>query len=161
MENLPASSKYGEVISARDSEAVVATDVKGACRLCARGTCCPVRYGESKEESVYMSGGDRFSKMDGKLTSVIAGHRMPERSKSRAETVSRIIISHVALELYKSAIKTLVRQERGRTYDAMSGEGSVIADTLKLFGLCLPCWRVVLRKGNRFWAVLRLLRERM
>lgn len=40
---LSPSSKYGELISARDSEAVVATDVRGACRLCARGTCCPVR----------------------------------------------------------------------------------------------------------------------
>ena len=28
----------------------------------------------------------------------------------------------------------ILRQERGWTYDAMSGDGSVIADTLKLFG---------------------------
>lgn len=41
-------------MSARDSEAVVAIDVNGACRLCARGTCWPVLYGESKEESVYI-----------------------------------------------------------------------------------------------------------
>ena len=97
MECLPASSKYGEVISARVSEAVVATDVKGACRLGARGTCCPVRYGESKVESVKMSGGDCFSKAEGQRTSVIAGHRMPERSKSRAETAERSIVSYVAL----------------------------------------------------------------
>ena len=63
MDCLAASSKY-EVTSARDSEAVVATDVKGACRLCGRGTCCPVRYGESKEESVYLSGGNRYLKAE-------------------------------------------------------------------------------------------------
>ena len=97
MECLSTSSKYGEVTSARDSEAVVATDVKGACRLCARGTCCPVRYGESKEESIYLSGGKRFSKVESQPTSVIAGHRMPERSKSRAETVERSIVSYAAL----------------------------------------------------------------
>ena len=51
MECLPASSKYGELTSARDSDAVVAMDVRGACLLCARGTCLPVLYGESKEES--------------------------------------------------------------------------------------------------------------
>lgn len=37
VEYLPASSKYGELTSPRDSEAVVATEVKGACRLWARG----------------------------------------------------------------------------------------------------------------------------
>ena len=64
VEALPASSKYGEVTSARDSEAVVATDVKGVCRLCGRGTCWPVRYGESKEESVYLSTGGLFLNLE-------------------------------------------------------------------------------------------------
>jgi hypothetical protein len=46
--NRPLSSVYGELISARDSEAV-ATDVRVFCRF--RGTCLPVRYGESYDES--------------------------------------------------------------------------------------------------------------
>ena len=33
----------------------------------------------------------------GRHTTVIAGHRMPERSKSRAETVERSIVSYAAL----------------------------------------------------------------
>jgi hypothetical protein len=99
VDSLAASSKYGEVTSARDSEAVVATDVKAACLLCARGTCCPVRYGESKEESGYLSGGDRYSQVQVQHTSVIAGHRMPERSKGRAETIARVIVRCVGLYL--------------------------------------------------------------
>jgi hypothetical protein len=38
----PCSSKYGELTSMRDSDADVAMEVRGACRLCGRGTCCPV-----------------------------------------------------------------------------------------------------------------------
>jgi hypothetical protein len=40
---LPTSSKYGELRSPRDSEAAVATDVRGSCRLWARGACWPER----------------------------------------------------------------------------------------------------------------------
>lgn len=46
------SSKYGDETSARDSEPSVATEVRASCLLCASGTCLPVRYGESKSESV-------------------------------------------------------------------------------------------------------------
>ena len=69
--------------------------------------------------------------MQGQHTSVIAGHRMPERFESRAETGGKGLVSLRRIALNRSVIETLLRQERGGTYDAMSGEGPVIADTLK------------------------------
>lgn len=38
-------------MSVRKSEPSVAIDVNASWRLCASGTCLPVRYGESKSES--------------------------------------------------------------------------------------------------------------
>lgn len=68
-------------MSWRDSEAVVAMDVRGACLLCARGTCWPVRYGESNEESVYKVRSKLVVNRGNKRTSVIASHCMPNRSQ--------------------------------------------------------------------------------
>jgi hypothetical protein len=84
---------------------------------------------------LFVRGRVPFSNVERKRTSVIAGHRMPERSKSRAETGERMMVSYVKLQVVQTAEKVKsLRQERGWTYDAMSGDGSVIADTLKLFG---------------------------
>jgi len=71
---------------------------------------------------------------------------MPERPEGRTEAAERMLLVMRCLLSLKTGGRCLLRQERGRTHFAMSGDCSVVADTLKLDRVCLPIWRGILGK---------------
>jgi hypothetical protein len=101
----------------------------------------------SRRRNLFTMSGAQFPRGASKSrTSVITGHRVPERSKRRAEPVQRSLSVGGCWPRDRWETE-LDPSQKGGTYDAMSGDCAVIADTLKeVIRWIQPRWQVFIKE---------------